>query len=350
MKIEELDFDLPEELIAERPSEPRDACRLMVVHRGTGLIEHHSFLDLSTFLKRDDLLVLNSARVTPARMFATLDGDSKRELELLLVDAGETAKCRAMFLGSGRMADGTVLTASRTGELIRVGAKANDGLRELELISGRVGWRKLLEIEGHMPLPPYILKRRASHSDQPEDRVWYQTIFADRDGAIAAPTAGLHFSAGMLAALEKDGVNVAQIFLKVGIGTFQPVRTATVEEHQLVPEEYEVGADAALKIAEARARRGRVVAVGTTAVRTLEFCAAGDGVVRAGSGSTGLMIAPPYRFRVTDVLLTNFHLPKSTLLALVYAFAGMDLLRRAYAEAVREKYRFFSYGDAMLIL
>ncbi len=353
MRLEELDYSLPTRLIADRPAEPRDACRLMVVHRKTGAIEHRGFRELSSFLKAGDVLVLNSARVTPARFYAR--GPASK-FEILVLDAGESSRCRALVKPAKKMRVGMRLSGIGTGNVFRVLSNTPAGQWELELEATGLSWRALLESEGHMPLPPYILKRRAETVDVPEDRVWYsdriwyQTAYADRDGAIAAPTAGLHFSMEMLGQLEMLGVDAARIFLKVGMGTFQPVRAATVEEHRLLPEMYEVSADAARRIADARARGGRVVAVGTTAVRTLEFCALRDGVVQPGSGETGLLITPPYQFRAVDALITNFHLPKTTLLALVYAFAGAGLIREAYEKAVREKYRFFSYGDAMLIL
>lgn len=349
MKLDELDYQLPAELIAERPAAPRDACRLMVVRRGDGTVTHHVFRDLPRLLSKADLLVLNSARVTPARMFAREEPESA-PVELLVVDAGDSSRCGALIRPAKKVGEGMWLRGVETGTRLRVLSRTAVGSWEVEIEDRNLGWRGLLEKEGHMPLPPYILKRRAAKSDQPEDREWYQTAYADRDGAIAAPTAGLHFSTELLGQLEASGIESARVFLKVGLGTFQPVRTEMVEEHRLLPEEYELRGEEARRIELARQRGGRVVAVGTTAVRTLEFCADDDGSLRAGTGETGLLITPGHRFRVVDALITNFHLPKTTLLALVYAFGGKELMRRAYDQAVREKYRFFSYGDAMLIL
>jgi len=342
--LSELDFELPKELIADKPVEPRESCRLLVVHRKEGKLEHRSFTDLPDFLKSGDLLVLNSARVTPARLYAAAEGIS---FEMLILDAADSEIAHALVAPSRKMRPGMSLRTQGTQTLIRVQAQTGEGQWELVLDAADVTWRELLAGEGHMPLPPYILKRRKTKVDVPEDRFWYQTEFADREGAIAAPTAGLHFTQAMLAELRRSGIDHAKIFLKVGMGTFLPVRTERLEDHVLLPEEYEVSIKAAEQI---RQCKGRVVAVGTTAVRTLEFVAKQPGGICAGSGSSDLLIAPPYDFRSIHALITNFHLPKSTLLALVYAFGGTELLRHAYREAVREQYRFFSYGDAMLIL
>jgi len=349
MRIEELDYVLPPGLIADRPAEPRETCRLMVVHREKGEIEHRQFTDLHSYLTNGDLLALNSARVTPARLFAHVDGDSTKPLEILVIDASASSRCHALVYPSRKVQPGFSLISLKTETSIRV-MGIDDGQWQLELEKSAAGWRDLLEWEGHMPLPPYILKRRPSRSDQPEDRVWYQTTYADRDGAIAAPTAGLHFSKDMLEHVEKDGIDIARIFLKVGIGTFQPIHAKTVEKHLLAPEEYEVSNEAAGKINATRLRRKRVIAVGTTVVRTLEFCASEDGTIKPGTGATRLLIMPSHSFRGVDGLITNFHLPRTTLLALVYAFGGTELIRHAYATAIKERYRFFSYGDAMLIL
>ena len=351
MQLEELDYSLPRDLIADRPVEPRDACRLMVVHRKTGKIEHKNFRNLQDYLTRGDLLVLNSARVLPARLLARMEGsESAKPLEILVTDADDTPQCRALIKPSRKVRTGMRLSSEKRGAFIRTGCCNHEKLWELELEENGLNWRKLLEAEGHMPLPPYILKRRPSKSDGPEDRVWYQTAFADRDGAIAAPTAGLHFSREILEQLERGDVDVARIFLKVGIGTFLPVRTSRVENHVLIPEEFEIGEEAARKIRTAQDCKGRIIAVGTTVVRALEFCASEEGTVSAQKGATDLLILPPYLFQVVGGLITNFHLPKSTLMMLISAFAGKDLIFKAYQEAINQKYRFFSFGDAMLIL
>jgi S-adenosylmethionine:tRNA ribosyltransferase-isomerase len=350
MRLEELDYDLPPELIADHPAEPRESCRLMVVDRRSGEIRHGVFTDLVECLKPGDLLALNTARVTPARLFAHRPSHEQEKIELLAIDAGDSRSAHVLAQPCRKLRAGADLVSAETGTLIRVVERAADGSWRLELREDGQTWRQLLNREGHVPLPPYILKRRSDRSDRPEDREWYQTTFADRDGAVAAPTAGLHFSEELLARIERRGVGIARLFLKVGPATFLPVRTATVEEHPIGGEEYEVSEGTAAQVSAARKGGGRIVAVGTTAVRTLESAAAADGKVKAGRGETRLLIAPPFRCRAVDALVTNFHLPRSTLLALVFAFAGEDLIRRAYAEAVARRYRFYSYGDAMLIL
>lgn len=350
MRIEELDYELPIERIADRPVEPREACRLLVAHRSGGAVEHRRFLDLLDYLNPADLLVLNSARVVPARLYARKTDGGKSGHEILVLDAGLSHSCRALIYPARKINPGMELITSETGRRIRVMDRLPGGQWQIEIDEAEGGWRKFLEQEGHMPLPPYILKRRAQPMEMAEDRVWYQTAYADRDGAIAAPTAGLHFSQGMLQQIRAKGVKIAHIFLSVGLGTFQPIRAKIVEEHVLVPEEYEVGEEAAQKIRETQECGGRIIAVGTTVVRTLEFCAQQEGGIRAGSGTTGLLITPEHRFRAVGGLITNFHLPKTTLLALVIAFGGSDLIHRAYVEAIRGPYRFFSYGDAMLIV
>jgi S-adenosylmethionine:tRNA ribosyltransferase-isomerase len=343
MHIDELDYPLPEELIAQQPFEPRESCRLMVIHRKTGQIEHRIFTDLSSYLKKDDLLVLNTAKVTPARLYAT---ESNRKFEILVLDRFDQSQCTALVNPSRKIKVGMILKGVETDEKISILREVGDGQWEVGLDGKK--WNELLKKEGHLALPPYILKGRPTKSTVPEDREWYQTTYSDREGAIAAPTAGLHFSSDMLAQLQKDGIDVARIFLKVGMGTFQPIRTDNIDEYQLLPEEFEVDEFASTKIKNAQTRGARIIGVGTTVTRTLEFLAQSG--IRASTGSTDLFIKPPFRFKAVDTLITNFHLPKTTLLALVYAFGGTELMKNAYLEAVREKYRFFSYGDAMLIL
>lgn len=350
MRLDELDYDLPPDLIADRPSEPREGCRLMVVDRKTGAIEHRVFTDLPGWLNAGDLLVLNRARVSPARMFVHRPEHAAERIEILVVDGGVSWQCRALIRPSRKVRSGSVMRSAGGEVAIRAGERDAEGFWPLELEDPSRNWQQVLEDEGHVPLPPYILKRRADHSDRPEDRVWYQTAFADQEGAVAAPTAGLHFTEGMLQQVRERGVKIERLFLKVGPATFLPVRTETVEAHPMGSEEYEVNEATVARVAAARRRKGRVIAVGTTVVRTLESVADPDGRLRAGRGSTRLLIAPPFEFRVTDALITNFHLPRSTLLALVYALAGARLIRQAYAEAIARRYRFYSYGDAMLIL
>jgi S-adenosylmethionine:tRNA ribosyltransferase-isomerase len=236
------------------------------------------------------------------------------------------------------------------GAALYLGERLLSGEWQVFVESMEGGWSAVITREGHMPLPPYILKMRDGREDLPEDRDWYQTAFADRDGAVAAPTAGLHFTVQMLEDLVARGIGVARIFLRVGPGTFLPVRVERVEDHPLLSEEFEIKADCAERIRQTRVGGGRVIAVGTTVVRALEHCVRAHGEVVATTGATSLLVSPPFEFRAVDGLLTNFHLPRSTLLALVYAFGGTTEVRAAYAEAIRERYRFYSYGDAMLIL
>lgn len=346
MNIEELDYHLPEELIAARPVEPRDRSRLMVVHRKTGQIEHKIFTDLIQYLAPKDVLVLNSAKVTPARLFAR--GASAGKIFEVLVVQHSQSEAIALVKPSKRITEGDRLLSVGQGKEMIVRKQEGDGMWKLQL-ADKSQWSDLFQKEGHMPLPPYLLKRREKPEDVPEDHSWYQTSFADRDGAIAAPTAGLHFSGGMLSEIESKGVQIAKLFLKVGIGTFMPIRTEKVEEHQLLPEEFEISMEAARMIEQARGR-SRIVAVGTTVTRTLESNFKKFSQIKTDQGFTDLFITLQHRFEVVDALITNFHLPESTLLLLVYSFAGKDLMKKAYAEAVKEKYRFYSYGDAMLIL
>ncbi len=349
MQLKELDYDLPKALIADRPAEPREKCRLMVIHRLTGRIEHRCFTELGDYLHEGDLLVLNSARVIPARCYAFLEDQPGIHIEILALDPGPTAHCQTLLKPSRKIRARVHLLSAKNHYFIRVMDRNENGSWILELEEKTSNWMKFLEEEGEMPLPHYILKRRPLKSSVPQDRYWYQTAYADREGAIAAPTAGLHFSIEMLNQFQQNGIDVAKIFLKIGMGTFQPIRTSTVEEHILSLEEYEINQEATSKIHGTKSRRGRVIAVGTTVVRSLEFCASKYGRVLSSRGNTNLLISPPYSFRTVDALITNFHLPKTTLLALVYAFGGTELIRKAYREAIRTGYRFYSYGDAMLI-
>lgn len=348
MDTNELDFELPPDLVAERPCEPRDACRLLRLERREGGVSHARFSDLGSLLRPGDLLVLNSARVVPARIRARhVEGEAPAEL--LLLDAGPGSECHALANSRRRLVSGVRLV-TEGGAAVRLGDRVPGGEWQAFVEGAEGGWAAVVAREGHMPLPPYILKRRAEGSDLPEDREWYQTTFADRDGAVAAPTAGLHFSSRMLGELGGCGIGIARIFLRVGPGTFLPVRVDRVEDHRLLAEEFEIGPECAAMVRRTRASGGRIIAVGTTVVRALEHCARECGEVVAVAGATDLLISPPFEFRVVDGLLTNFHLPRSTLLALVYAFGGATEVRAAYAEAVRERYRFYSYGDAMLLL
>jgi S-adenosylmethionine:tRNA ribosyltransferase-isomerase len=344
MRLSDFDFELPAELIAQRPLPRRDDSRMMVVDRASGRIEHAAFRRFPEFLRAGDVLVLNDAKVLPAKAWGTVGG---KDVEFLFVketgpgvwDVLCRPAARVKPSGRVRFADGF------EAEVIGRGAS---GRRTLQFASGDVA-DKLREI-GFAPLPPYIKRTKRGLEDRPRDLERYQTVFAARESAIAAPTAGLHFTPAVLDAIERMGVATARVTLEVGLATFQPVRIDDLDEHRMLEEDYEIPATAADAVNAAK-REGRpVVAVGTTVVRALESAASTDRQIRPGAASTSLFIKPGFEFKAVDRLLTNFHLPKSTLLVLVSAFAGRDLILAAYREAVRERYRFFSYGDCMLIL
>ena len=350
LKTADFDYELPPELIAQHPLPERDASRMMVVSRETGVIEHKRFLDLPDCLSPGDLLVLNDTRVIPARLFGQRKGTGGK-VELLLVErVGEgkewIALCRAgwkpkegirLLLAEGRI-EGLVTGVGEEGE-ITVELSVDGFLTDV------------LEKCGCVPLPPYI-KREGQRVEGRggEDRERYQTIYADAAGAVAAPTAGLHFTEETFRRLAARGVNRTALTLHVGPGTFRPVKTESVAEHRMGEERYLVGEETAREINAAREQGSRVVAVGSTSVRTLETIVSNVGTAKPGSGRSSLFIYPPFEFKVVDAMLTNFHLPRSTLIMMVSAFGGAELIRHAYEEAVKEKYRFYSYGDCMLIV
>ncbi|AKF07929.1 tRNA preQ1(34) S-adenosylmethionine ribosyltransferase-isomerase QueA [Sandaracinus amylolyticus] len=343
MDARELDFDLPEDLIAQTPPAERDAARLLVLSCDTGAIEHRRVLDLPELLA-PSLLVVNDTRVLPARLFATKPTGGRVEILLLERTSapGTRESWNAIARGTKSLRAGMRLSIA-SGFDAEVIALHEGGELDVAL-SASPSVRDALAAHGHVPLPPYI--RRA---DDASDLERYQTVFAKDEGSVAAPTAGLHFSDRLLAALDAAGHRIARVTLHVGPGTFAPLRTETLDEHVMHEERWEIADETARAIAEARAEGRPVVAIGTTVVRTLESACDEHGIVRAGAGRTRIFIRPPYPFRAIDALFTNFHLPRSTLLALVMAFAGIEPTRRAYREAVDQRYRFFSYGDAMLI-
>lgn len=343
--VTDFDFPLPPHLIASTPAEPRDSARLLVHDRRTGDSQHQVFRDLPGFLRAGDLLVLNDTRVRPWRLRGRRATGGACECLLLRLDGA---------VGEGFVKPSKKL---RSGDTVVM----EDGAIELRLLEALGGgrWRlslaarsgdvaEALERVGRAPLPPYIA--RDGREDTGADRERYQTVFARVPGAVAAPTAGLHFTPELLAAIRALGVHTATVTLHVGEGTFAPLRTQVVEEHRMHAEAYELPAATAAAVAAARARGGRVIAVGTTSCRTLETAARDDRTVEAGSGESSLFLYPGRPFRVVDALLTNFHLPQSTLLMLVAAFAGRERTLALYADAVARGYRFFSFGDAMLIL
>jgi S-adenosylmethionine:tRNA ribosyltransferase-isomerase len=348
--LSDFDYQLPPDRIAQEPARPRDAARLLVLDRGTGAVAHRRFGELPDLLRPDDLVVLNEARVIPAAFTARRASGAR--IEGCFLCALEGGEWEVLLKGRGRL---------RPRETLGLVDAAGDVRAEVELTERGEGgvWRvrprgdveplALLEAIGRPPLPPYI---RRSGPDDPRlrlDRADYQTVYARRDGAVAAPTAGLHFTPAVLARLAERGIESARVTLDVGLGTFQPIRALRLAEHRMHEEHFEISAESAAAIHRARAAGRRVVAVGTTTVRALESAVEGGGV-REARERTRLFIYPPYRFRVVGALVTNFHLPRTTLLALVCAFAGREHILAAYAEAIRAGYRFYSYGDAMLIL
>ena len=342
MNIKEFDYHLPKTLIAQYPSSERGASRLMVVCRKSGTIEHTSFQEIIQRFKPGDLLVINNTRVLPARLIGRKETGGKCEVLLFPLWNGANGEWRALIKGVKKQRDG-----------FRIHFDQNVDAEVHELKDGKAtirflrqeGVADILQRIGHVPLPPYIKRE-----DEPPDRTRYQTVFAERDGSIAAPTAGLHFTEKILQSLKERGVGIVSITLHIGPGTFRPVKTEQVESHSMDPEWTEISPEASHQIEETKRRGGRLIAVGTTATRALESLSDPEGRLKSGGNFSSLFIFPPYRFQMIDGLVTNFHLPRSTLIMLVSAFAGRDLLMKAYQEAVEKRYRFYSYGDAMLIL
>lgn len=339
MQVSDFNYELPEALIASEPLPNRTDSRLLVLDPDTGGVTDRQFPAIREYLRPGDLLVVNDTRVLPARLYGRKDTGGAIEVLLERLTGGNEALAQIRAsktppIPSRITLEGNLVVevTGREGEFFRLRFPGDEPLPTL------------LERHGHMPLPPYIKRE-----DTPADRERYQTVFADRPGAVAAPTAGLHFDASLLAALRDDGVETATLTLHVGAGTFQPIRTETLEDHRMHAEWLSVPASVCAAVARTRARGGRVFAVGTTVVRALES-AAQTGALQPFEGETEIFIYPGFEFRVIDGLVTNFHLPGSTLVMLVSALAGRDAILNAYGHAVRERYRFFSYGDAMLIL
>ena len=340
MKTSDFDYSLPEELIAQTPASPRDSSRLLVYHRDTGEVEHRIFRDVIEYLHPGDVLVINQTRVIPARLYGVKEGTGGaieflllRRLNLtdweVILKPGRKAKPGARFVfGEGEL----------TAEVLSM---AEDGGRTVRFSYEGV-FEDVLDRLGQMPLPPYIHEKL-------EDRSRYQTVYAKVDGSAAAPTAGLHFTPELLERVRAKGVEVVPVLLHVGLGTFRPVKEEDVANHHMHSEYYEVTEEQAEAINAARARGGRIVCVGTTSVRTLETVATEDGIVHPGSGFTQIFITPGVRLKAVDALITNFHLPQSTLLMLISAMMGREHALATYELAVKERYRFFSFGDAMLI-
>jgi S-adenosylmethionine:tRNA ribosyltransferase-isomerase len=340
VRTELFDFHLPPELIAQQPARPRDFARLLVVDE-MGLRDRRVH-DLPDLLEPADLLVFNDTRVLPSRLVGRR-GESTIEVTLHAREESGRWRAFARPTRKCRPGDHLVFAPDLAGEVV---AKGEGGEVTLRFPCDEAALIAQLETHGAMPLPPYIKRRRGG---DPRDRDDYQTLFARRAGAVAAPTAALHFTEALMAALARRGIEHTFVTLHVGAGTFLPVRSEVVEDHVMHAEWYEVPAGTAALVARTRARGGRVIAVGTTVLRTLESAADGEGALRPGAGETRLFITPGYRFKTVDRLLTNFHLPRSTLFMLTAAFAGLERMRAAYAHAIAERYRFYSYGDACLL-
>lgn len=340
MKVKDFYFDLPHELIAQHPLEKRDESRLMVLNKKTGELEHRVFKDIINYLNPGDCLVLNDTRVMPARLYGSKEGTGgKMEFLLLrrypddvwetLVKPGKRGKVGARFVfGNGEL----------LGEIIEV---LDNGNRKIKFYYEGI-FEEVLDRLGEMPLPPYI-------EEKLEDRERYQTVYSKEVGSAAAPTAGLHFTEELLERIKAKGINIAFVTLHVGLGTFRPVKAENIEEHEMHSEFYVLDEENAEIINNAKRCGGRVIAVGTTSNRTLESIATEEGIVKAQSGYTSIFIYPGYKFKIVDAIITNFHLPESTLIMLISAFSTRDIIMNAYKEAVENKYRFFSFGDAMFI-
>ena len=337
-------YDLPEELIAQFPSAERDMCRLMVLDRAKGTVEHKVFRDIIDYLNPEDMLVVNSSKVIPARLLGTTEktGASMELLLLRMLDSGEwetlvrpgkRAKVGASFDFGGILKATVTDVVDGGNRLVRFDYDTEKYKSVYEI----------LDAVGNMPLPPYITKKLENKSD-------YQTVYAKEEGSAAAPTAGLHFTPELLERIKAKGVGYGEVTLHVGLGTFRPVKVDKIEEHLMHGEYFHISDEVAREINERRAKGGRIIAVGTTSSRVLESVSTPDGKVHAIDGETSIFIYPGYKFKAVDALITNFHLPESTLIMLVSALAGKELVMGAYEEAVREKYRFFSFGDAMLIV
>lgn len=339
--INDYDFHLPPELIAQAPLPQRDASRLLVLDRHNGAISHHHFRDLPQYLRPGDCLVINDTKVLPARLFGHKPG-GESEIEVVLLTQRNLTDWEVLVRPGRRARVGTQLSFGQGELTAEVVGNTDAGGRILRFqFEGQ--FLEILDKLGQMPLPPYIVEKLA-------DKDRYQTVYARELGSAAAPTAGLHFTPDLLECLSEQGVKIARLTLHVGLGTFRPVQVETIEEHKMHAEFYQVSQQTAELINEARMTDGRIVAVGTTSARTLETIGQADGSVRAGSGWTDIFIYPGYQFKVLDGLVTNFHLPKSTLIMLVSALAGRERVLAAYEEAIKERYRFYSFGDAMLII
>ena len=340
MDVKDFYFDLPQELIAQDPLEDRSSSRLLVLDKETGAVDHRVFRDIVSYLRKGDCLVINDTKVIPARLYGVKEG-TQAKIEVLLLKRRADDVWEVLVKPGRKARPGAVIQFGEgllTGKVIDVVEEGN----RLIQFSYQGIFEEILDQLGQMPLPPYI-------THQLKDKNRYQTVYAKHEGSAAAPTAGLHFTEELLKQIEEKGVKIAHVTLHVGLGTFRPVKVDNVQDHHMHSEFYIVEEEEAKKINDTKKAGGRVICVGTTSCRTLESAAGEDGVLKAGSGWTDIFIYPGYRFKILDALITNFHLPESTLVMLVSALAGREHVLAAYEEAIRERYRFFSFGDAMFI-
>lgn len=341
MKKQDFYYELPEELIAQDPLEERSSSRLLVLDRQSGAVSHHVFTEVADYLREGDCLVINDTKVIPARLIGSKVG-TEAKIEILLLKRKENNIWETLVKPGKKAKPGTKISFGGgllTGEVLEVVEEGN----RLVQFSYEGIFEEILDRLGQMPLPPYI-------THQLKERERYNTVYAVHEGSAAAPTAGLHFTPELLQEIEKKGVDIARVTLHVGLGTFRPVKADEITDHHMHSEFYQINEEAAEKINRAKSGKGRVICVGTTSCRTVESAADENGHIRAGSGWTEIFIYPGYRFKVLDGLITNFHLPESTLIMLVCALAGREQVMKAYEEAVEERYRFFSFGDAMLVI
>ncbi len=340
MTIDEFDYDLDEKLIAQTPLEKRDSSRLMVLDKKTGEIEHKHFSDILTYLEAGDTLVLNDTKVLPARLIGEKE-ETKAVIEVLLLHNLQDDNWECLVKPARRIKVGTVVSFGNGKLKAKCIEEKDEGIRIFTFLYKGI-FLEILEELGTMPLPPYIHTKLKNQSR-------YQTVYAKELGSAAAPTAGLHFTKALLEEIAKKGVNIAYVTLHVGLGTFRPVSVSNIEEHKMHSEYYHMSKEVACLLNETKRSKKKIIAVGTTSTRTLETIINKYGEFRECSGNTDIFIYPPYQFKAIDALITNFHLPKSTLLMLVSAFSSKEFILKAYNEAIKERYRFFSFGDAMLI-
>ncbi len=346
MQVSEYDYELPEGLIAQMPVEKRDNSRMMVLDRNTKTLKHHHFYDIVDLIDENSILVLNDTKVLPARLYGTKSTGAR--IEVFLLEEKEKTIWSCLIKPSKRVKPDTIIKISEKLQVRAIKRLEEDGEWLVEMLcNGEI--TNILHEVGNIPLPPYIQRKIQTEEIKNFDMNRYQTVYAQKEGSVAAPTAGLHFTKEILKKLNKRNIEIAYVTLNVGLGTFRPVKCTRIEDHKMHSETFEINAQTADMINKAKANGKKVVAVGTTTVRTLETAFKQFGCIKECKSSSELFIYPPYKFNITDELITNFHLPKSTLLMLVSAFAGKDFIFEAYEEAIKEKYRFFSYGDCMYI-